>query len=79
MRRLREAVAQAEGGGPGVILSASAVGYYGDRGEEELEETSPPGAGFLAEVCRDWEGALLDGPADGTRRAAFRIGHDRWP
>jgi uncharacterized protein (TIGR01777 family) len=74
MRRLREAMAQAEGGGPAVILSASAVGYYGDRGEEKLEEASPPGEGFLAEVCRDWEGALLDGPADGTRRAAFRIG-----
>ncbi|MBM3318669.1 MAG: NAD-dependent epimerase/dehydratase family protein, partial [Candidatus Eisenbacteria bacterium] len=39
----------------GVLVSASAVGYYGDRGEEELDEEAPPGEGFLAEVCREWE------------------------
>ena len=40
---------------PRVFLSASAVGYYGSRGEEELTETSAKGEGFLADVCRTWE------------------------
>ena len=42
---------------PKVLVSASAVGYYGNRGSEWLTETSPPGEGFLANVCRDWEAA----------------------
>ena len=48
---------------PSVLLSASAIGYYGDRGPEELTEQSPPGTGFLAEVCIAWEAAAgaLDG------------------
>src|SRR3972149_2037558 len=37
------------------LVCASAVGYYGDRGNEVLREESPPGKGFLAEVCREWE------------------------
>src|SRR5262249_20392013 len=37
---------------PSVLVSASAVGYYGDRGDEEVDETSAPGAGFLADVCK---------------------------
>jgi len=40
---------------PRTLVCASAVGFYGDRGDEWLDESSPPGAGFLAEVCRDWE------------------------
>ena len=40
---------------PGVLVNASAVGYYGDRGNEELTEASRPGEGFLSEVCRAWE------------------------
>ena len=40
---------------PRVIVSASAVGYYGDRGDKELDERSAAGHGFLAEVCADWE------------------------
>ena len=40
---------------PTVLVSASAVGIYGARGDEVLTETSPPGTGFLAEVCREWE------------------------
>jgi len=39
---------------PRVLVSASAVGYYGDRGDELLDERSPPGQGFLADVCIDW-------------------------
>ncbi len=42
---------------PPVLVSASAVGYYGDRGDEVLEESSPPGRGFLAELCQAWEAA----------------------
>ncbi len=42
---------------PKAFLSASAVGYYGDRGDELLTEESEPGRGFLPEVCRDWEAA----------------------
>jgi uncharacterized protein (TIGR01777 family) len=40
---------------PAVLVSMSAVGYYGDRGEELLTEASPPGSDFLAKICHDWE------------------------
>ncbi len=53
---------------PRVLLSASAAGYYGDRGEEILTEESAPGTGFLADVCREWEAA-----ADPARRAGIRV------
>jgi uncharacterized protein (TIGR01777 family) len=46
---------------PKCLLCASATGYYGDRGDDELDEQSKPGTGFLAEVCQAWEGAA--GPA----------------
>lgn len=52
-------------GGPTVLLSGSAVGFYGSRGDEELTEDSPPGEGFLSEVCQDWEAA-----AEPARRRA---------
>src|SRR5712691_3862182 len=42
---------------PGVLVSASAMGFYGDRGNELLSEESGPGQGFLPEVCRQWEAA----------------------
>ncbi len=45
--------------GPAVLVSASAVGYYGSRGDEVLDETSAPGTDFLAEVTRAWEDAAL--------------------
>ena len=57
---------------PQVLLSASAVGYYGDRGEAPLTEESAPGSGFLAEVCREWEAA-----ADPARAAGIRVVHPR--
>jgi uncharacterized protein (TIGR01777 family) len=57
---------------PRVLVSASAVGYYGDRGDAPLAEDAPPGAGFLAEVCRGWEAA-----ADPAREAGIRVVHPR--
>ena len=58
---------------PAVFVSASAVGYYGDRGDEVLTEESGPGTGFLAEVCGDWEAATA--PAEGaTRVVRLRTG-----
>lgn len=61
------------GARPRVIVSASAVGYYGNRGDELLTESSEPGTGFLADVCREWEAA-----ADPARRAGIRVMHPRF-
>ncbi len=44
---------------PRVLISASGIGYYGDTGDREVDENSPAGAGFLAEVCRAWEGEAM--------------------
>ncbi|GAB2970612.1 TIGR01777 family oxidoreductase [Saccharothrix stipae] len=55
------AAAVAEHGVP-VLVNASAIGYYGDTGDEVVDETSPSGTGFLAELCRQWEAATA--PAD---------------
>lgn len=57
---------------PEVLLSASAIGIYGDRGEEPVDEDSAPGAGFLADVTRAWEAAAA--PA---REAGIRVVHPR--
>lgn len=57
---------------PRVLLCASAMGYYGDRGDEILHEDSPAGTGFLAEVCRAWEQA-----ADPARQRGIRVLHLR--
>ena len=59
---------------PKVLVSASAVGYYGDRGDEELDETSAAGRGFLAEVCRQWEAATEPATAAGIRVVCVRLG-----
>jgi uncharacterized protein (TIGR01777 family) len=59
---------------PPVLLSASAVGYYGDRGEDELIESSPAGTGFLAELCRDWEAETAAAAAAGIRVVCLRTG-----
>lgn len=59
---------------PGVLLQGSAVGCYGDRGEERLTERAPPGDGFLAEVCQAWEGASEPVERLGMRRACLRTG-----
>ncbi len=59
---------------PRVFISASAVGYYGSRGDEILREESPSGDGFTAEVCRLWEGATQSAAAAGIRTAQMRFG-----
>ncbi|MDE3001862.1 MAG: TIGR01777 family oxidoreductase [Gemmatimonadota bacterium] len=60
--------------GPRVLISASAVGYYGDCGSEVLNETAPGGRGFLAEVCRGWEGATKPAERAGVRVVNLRMG-----
>ncbi|MFO0726274.1 MAG: TIGR01777 family oxidoreductase [Myxococcota bacterium] len=59
---------------PSVMVSASATGYYGDRGDELLDETSAIGRGFLADLCRDWEAAPRAVEAHGVRLVTLRIG-----
>jgi uncharacterized protein (TIGR01777 family) len=58
---------------PSVMVSASAIGYYGDRGNELLTEESEPGTMFLSEVCEEWEAGA--GPA---REAGIRVVHPRF-
>lgn len=59
---------------PAVLISASAIGYYGDRGSEELKEKSPVGMGFLANLCHEWEEATQPASAAGIRVVRLRIG-----
>ncbi len=59
---------------PRVLVSASAIGIYGDRGDTPCDETAEPGAGFLADVCRDWEGATEPARHAGIRVVLLRIG-----
>lgn len=59
---------------PRAFVCASAVGYYGDRGEERIDESSAAGSGFLAEVCIDWERAAEEATAHGVRVVRLRIG-----
>ena len=59
---------------PKTFICASAIGYYGDRGDETLTETSAAGTGFLAEVCRDWEEESRRMAESGTRVVNTRFG-----
>ena len=59
---------------PRALLSASAVGYYGDAGDRALTEESPGGRGFLSEVCRAWEAATEPAAQKGIRIVNLRIG-----
>jgi len=59
---------------PAVLVSASAVGFYGDRGDEELTEHSGPGTGFLAELCGRWEQATAPAAGHGVRVVRLRSG-----
>lgn len=60
--------------GPRVLVSASAVGFYGDQGQSTLTEAAPAGRGFLAEVCRAWEGATKPAERAGVRVVTLRTG-----
>ena len=72
-KRLVEAIGKAKDR-PRAFVSGSAVGYYGDRGDETLTEESAPGSGFLAQVCKDWEAEALKAEAHGVRVACVRTG-----
>ncbi len=59
---------------PRVLISASATGYYGDRGDDTLDETSAPGTGFLANVAQAWEAAANGATERGVRVITLRLG-----
>jgi uncharacterized protein (TIGR01777 family) len=70
---LAEAIA-ARADGPRVLLSASGVHFYGDRGDEVLDEASTPGSGFLPALVRDWEASTATAQAAGARVVHLRSG-----
>lgn len=74
-RALVEAIAALPAGErPATFVCASAVGYYGSRGDERLEESAPPGEGFLADLCVAWEQEARAAAGYGVRTASLRIG-----
>jgi uncharacterized protein (TIGR01777 family) len=72
-RRLVEGIASAAVK-PRVLVSASAIGFYGDTGDRIVDETSPAGTGFLAEVAQAWEAEAVKAEAMGVRVVRLRIG-----
>src|ERR1700693_1743337 len=70
---LAEALARAKDK-PQVLVCSSAIGYYGDRGNEVLNEESKPGFGFLSDVCREWEAATQAAADAGIRSVQMRTG-----
>jgi len=72
-RRLCETLAR-EPDPPRTLVAASAIGFYGHRGEEVLREESPPGAGFLPDLCREWEAAAEPAIRRGIRVVHIRFG-----
>lgn len=77
-RLLAETLASMDSGSietmPHTFITASAIGWYGDRGDEVLTEASAPGQGFLADVCMRWEAAAEAARGKGVRHVALRIG-----
>ena len=59
---------------PKLLLSASAVGFYGDGGDTELDESTPPGEGFLPDVCQEWEKTTMEALGLGIRAVCMRTG-----
>jgi uncharacterized protein (TIGR01777 family) len=59
---------------PAVLINGSAIGYYGEGGDAELDENSPPGNDFLAELCQRWEAATAPAAAAGIRVVCLRTG-----
>ena len=72
-RMLSEALAKLDNP-PKVLVSASAIGYYGDRGDEEMTESSPPGDLFISDICNEWEEAAKPAADAGIRVVYPRIG-----
>jgi len=66
------ALAFQQSGKPRALICSSAIGYYGSRGDEKLDEESEPGIGFLADVCREWERAAEPAAMAGVRVAHLR-------
>jgi len=75
--RVVEAIGRGPGR-PGVLVNASAIGYYGPRGDEEITEDAAPGTDFMGQVCVAWESAARAAESAGTRVILVRIGivHD---
>ncbi len=72
-RNLVDGIAQL-GSRPEVLISASAIGYYGDRGEEDLTENSSPGSGFFSDLCVAWENEAAVAQSLGLRAVRLRTG-----
>ncbi|MBW1601591.1 TIGR01777 family oxidoreductase [Streptomyces sp. JJ66] len=70
-RTLAKAIASLDAP-PGVLVCSSGISYYGDTGEHAVDESAPPGTGFLADVCQEWEAA-----AEPARQAGVRTVHAR--
>jgi len=70
----RRVVESLRHGGPRVLINASAIGFYGDTGENAVDESSPAGTGFLASVCEAWEAAAQPAENLGVRTVLLRIG-----
>lgn len=68
------AASRAAVGRPGILLSASAIGWYGDTGDRVTDETGPSGENFLAQTCRQWEAATAPAERAGVRVAHLRTG-----
>jgi uncharacterized protein len=64
----------AAGPPPAVLLAGSAIGWYGDTGGREVDESAPAGTGFLADVVRDWEAAAQPARQAGIRVVSMRTG-----
>jgi uncharacterized protein (TIGR01777 family) len=75
-KTISDAIAEAyrRTGRPGVLVSASAIGIYGSRGDETLTEASAPGAGFLKDICVQWEASAQSAGDAGVRVVHPRIG-----
>jgi len=73
-RAVADAILAAGAQGPKILVSASAVGYYGDTGEQIADESSPAGSGFLAEVAKTWEVEAHRAETGGVRVAILRFG-----
>ncbi|GAA1886359.1 TIGR01777 family oxidoreductase [Streptantibioticus ferralitis] len=72
-RAIADAVAKLDSP-PKVLVNGSAIGFYGDTGDRAVDESAPPGTGFLAEMCQEWEQATAPATAAGVRTVLARTG-----